>query len=118
MIAFIMLFNILVTQTGIQVTKGGITQKILQKGFITKEEMTALENTEGGIFMGISSDSNYIYLSEKPFKVDKRNFNFRNLPQTGDYLYIKLEESGKEKVAIYCSTDFDDAVSYKKGLLK
>ncbi len=117
MIAFVIFMNLL-AQTGIQVTQGVVTPKIFQKGYLTDEEMKAIENTIGGVFMGISEDSNYVYINEKPIKVDKKSFNFKDLPAFGEDIFIRLETKNKEKLAVYCSKDFDEAVTYKKGFLK
>jgi hypothetical protein len=103
---------------GIQVTQGGVIPKVLQKAELTDEEMKALENTIGGIFMGVSEDSNYIFVSEKPIKIDKRVFNFRNLPKEGEDVFLRLEERGKEKVGIFAGKTLDEAVYYQKGLFK
>jgi hypothetical protein len=118
MFAFIILISIL-TQSGIQVTQGVIsTPRVLQKEYLTDEEMKALQNTIGGVFMGVSDDSNYIFVNEKYIKIDKRTFNFKNLPTVGEDVFIRLEERGKDKIGVFCSNNLDDAVYYKKGLFK
>jgi hypothetical protein len=44
---------------------------VLQKAELTNEEMKALENTIGGIFMGVSEDSNYIFVSKSRLRLIK-----------------------------------------------
>ncbi|MDI6850851.1 MAG: hypothetical protein QMD82_02810 [bacterium] len=119
MLSAILSIFIITQSGGIQVTQDVIVPKVLQKAELTKEEMEALSNTVGGIFMGVSEDSNYIFISEKPIKIDKRVFNFRDLPEEGNDVYIRMEARGKEKVGIFAGKTLDESVYYKKkGMLR
>jgi len=110
----------LFTQAGdIKVTQEVIIPKTLQKEVLTDEEMKEVMKVVGGIFMGITADSNYVVINEYLFPVDKKVFNFKNLPEPYTRVYVKLDQRGKEKVAVFVSKDFDEAVNFKvKGGLK
>lgn len=118
MIAIIFSMIILGQTGGIEVTQSVIMPKVLQKSVLTEEEHEALINTVSGMFMGVSIDSNYVYINERPVKVDKRSFNFKDLPQFGEDVFIRMEVRGKEKVGIYGARNLDDAVYFRKGFLK
>lgn len=119
MLSLILTIFIISQSGGIQVTQDVIMPKVFQKAQLTLEEMEALENTIGGIFMGISADSNYVYISEKPIKVDKRAFNFKDLPKEGEDVFIRMEVRGKERVGIFAGKNLDEAVYYqRKGILR
>jgi len=93
-------------------TQGG-TAKILGEE-IPQESMEILQNIKGSIYMGISRDSTYIFLNETPIKVDKSKFNFKDLPEIGEKVYIKLEKRGKEKVAVKAGLTIQDVMKKRK----
>uniref|UniRef100_A0A7V3ZXG4 Uncharacterized protein n=1 Tax=candidate division WOR-3 bacterium TaxID=2052148 RepID=A0A7V3ZXG4_UNCW3 len=118
MLSLILSIVIISQSGGIEVTQGVIIPSVLQKEVLTPAEMEALENTVGGIFMGFSDDSNYVYINERPVKIDKKVFNFKSLPEIGEDIYIRMETRGKEKVGIFGGKTLDEAVYYKKGMFK
>ncbi len=115
---FIFVFFVVAQAGSINVTQSVSLPKVLQKDVLTQEEVEALDNTVSGMYMGVSNDSNYVYINERGIKVDKKVFNFKDLPPYGSDIYIRCEVREKQKIGIFCSTNLDEAVYFKKGLFK
>ncbi len=97
---FKILAILILTQTvGIKVTQG-----VIQKGEgkITEGtvNLAVSDNMVGGVFMGISPDSNYAFINEVAVKLDKKRFEFSRLPKVGDVVHIKMEAKGNELLGV------------------